>query len=45
MEANNYKLRGFLNYTYYEARKPVLLGTMFCNGLECIFGILVFQDV
>jgi hypothetical protein len=38
------KLGGLANYTY-EPRKPVPLGTMFCNEVECISGILVFQDV
>ncbi len=38
------KLGGLPNYTY-EPRKPVPLGTMFHNGVECISGILVFQDV
>jgi hypothetical protein len=38
------KLGGLPNYTY-EPQKPVPLGLMFCNGVECIFGILVFQDV
>jgi hypothetical protein len=38
------KLGGLPNYTY-EPRKPVPLGTMFRNGVECIYGILVFQDV
>jgi hypothetical protein len=38
------KLGGLPNYTY-EPRKPVPLGTMFRNGVECISGILVYQDV
>jgi hypothetical protein len=38
------KLGDFPNYTY-EPQKPVPLGTMFCNGVECISAILVFQDV
>ena len=38
------KLRGLLNYTF-EPRKPVPLGTVFCNGVECVSGILVVQDV
>jgi hypothetical protein len=38
------KLGGLTNYTY-EPRKSVPLGTMFRNGVECISGILVFQDV
>jgi hypothetical protein len=38
------KLGGLPNYTY-EPRKPVPLGTMFWNGVECISGILVVQDV
>jgi hypothetical protein len=32
------------NYTF-EPCKPVPLGTMFCNGVECISGVLVIQDV
>jgi hypothetical protein len=35
------KLGGLQNYTY-EPRKPVLLGSMFRNGVECMSGILVF---
>ena len=38
------KLGGLPNYTW-EPRKPVPLGTMFRNGVECISGILVHQDV
>lgn len=38
------KLGGLPNYTF-EPRKPVDLGTMLKNGIECISGILVFQDV
>jgi hypothetical protein len=38
------KLGGLLNYTF-ESRKPVSLGTMFCNGVQCASGILVVQDV
>jgi hypothetical protein len=38
------KFGGLPNYTF-EPRKPVPLGTMFCNGVECISGILVVQDV
>jgi len=38
------KLGGLPNYTF-EPRKPVPLGTMFRNGVECISGILVVQDV
>jgi hypothetical protein len=38
------KLGGLPNYTY-EPQKPVPLGRMFGNGVECISGILVFQDV
>jgi hypothetical protein len=34
------KLGGLPNYTY-EPRKPVTLGAMFRNGVECILGILV----
>jgi hypothetical protein len=29
----------------WEPRKPVHLGKMFRNGVECMSGILVFQDV
>jgi hypothetical protein len=29
----------------WEPQKPVPLGTMFRNGVECMSGILVFQDV
>jgi hypothetical protein len=38
------KYGGLTNYTY-GPRKPVPLGTMFCNGAECISGLLVIQDV
>jgi hypothetical protein len=38
------KFGGLPNYTY-EPQKPVHLGTMFCNGVECISGVLVVQDV
>jgi len=38
------KLGGLPNYTF-EPRKPVPLGTMFRNGVECLSGILVVQDV
>ena len=38
------KLGGLPNYTY-EARKPVPLGTMFRNSVECVSGCLVFQDI
>jgi hypothetical protein len=38
------KLGGFPNITY-EPRKPKPLGTMFKNGVECISGVLVAQDV
>jgi hypothetical protein len=38
------KLGGLSNYTL-EPRKPVPLGTMFRNGVECITGVLVVQDV
>ena len=38
------KLGGAPNLTY-EPRKPVSLGTMFRNGVECISGIIVNQDV
>jgi hypothetical protein len=36
------KLGGLLNYTF-EPKKPVPLGHMFRNGIECITGILVVQ--
>ncbi len=35
------KLGGLSNYTY-EIRKPVPLGTIFRNSVECINGVLVF---
>jgi len=38
------KLGGLPNYTY-EPRKPVPLGTMLRNGVECTTGCIVFQDV
>jgi hypothetical protein len=38
------KLGGLPNCTF-EPRKPVPLGTMFRNGVECISGVLVVQDV
>ncbi len=38
------KFGGLPNYTY-EPRKPVPLGTMFRNGVECISGVLIAQDV
>jgi hypothetical protein len=38
------KLGGLPNYTF-EPRKPVPLGTMFRNWVECVSGILVVQDV
>jgi hypothetical protein len=38
------KLGGLPNYTF-EKRKPVPLGTMFRNGVECITGMIVFQDI
>ena len=38
------KLGGLPN-TSFEPRKPVPLGTMFKNGVECISGIFAFQDV
>ena len=38
------KLGGLPNYTH-EPRKPVSLGAMFRNGVECISGVLVVQDV
>ena len=38
------KLGGLPNYTF-EPRKPVTLGTMFWNGVECTTGCIFFQDV
>ncbi len=38
------KLGGLPNYTF-EPRKPVPLGTMFRNSVECLSGVIVFQDV
>ncbi len=38
------KLGGLPNITY-EPRKPVLLGTQMKNGVECLSGVLAFQDV
>ena len=38
------KLGGLPNYTF-EKRKPVPLGTMLRNSVECISGIMAFQDV
>ena len=38
------KLGGLPNISF-EPRKPVPLGTMFKNGVECISGIFAFQDV
>lgn len=38
------KLGGLPNYTY-EPRKPVPLGTMLKNDVECTTGCLLFQDV
>ena len=38
------KLGGLTNYTF-EPRKPVTLGTMFRNGVECRTGCIVFLDV
>jgi hypothetical protein len=37
------KFGGLPNLTF-EPRKPVPLGTQFKNGVECISGILAFQD-
>ena len=37
------KLGGLPNYTY-EPRKPIPLGMMFRNGVECITGIFLFND-
>ena len=38
------KLGGLPNYTF-EPRKPIPLGTMFCNGVECMVGTMDYQDV
>jgi hypothetical protein len=38
------KFGGLPNYTH-EPCKPVPLGTMFHNGVKCISGVLVVQDV
>jgi hypothetical protein len=38
------RLGGLPNYTF-EPRKPILLGTMLRNGVECTSGVLVFQDI
>jgi hypothetical protein len=38
------KLGGLPNYTF-EPRKPIPLGTMFRNGVECMVGCLVHQDI
>eukprot|EP00957_Ditylum_brightwellii_P145175 11057528-Ditylum_brightwellii.AAC.1 len=38
------KLGGLPNITY-EAHKPVELGTMFKNGMECVSGIFKYQDI
>lgn len=38
------KLGGLPNLTF-EPRKPVPLGTQFKNGIECLAGTIVFQDI
>ena len=38
------KFGGLPNYTY-EPWKPVPLGTIFCNGVEFISGVLVVQNL
>ena len=38
------KLGGLPNYTF-EPRKPVPLGTMFRNGVDCMTGCLLYQDI
>lgn len=38
------KLGGLPNMTY-EPRKPVPLGTQLKNGVECLSGVLAFQDI
>ncbi len=38
------RLGGLPNISF-EPRKPIPLGTMFKNGVECLSGIIVFQDV
>ena len=37
------KLGGLPNISF-EPRKPVPLGTMFKNGVECISGVFAYQD-
>ena len=37
------KLRGLPNISF-EPRKPVPLGTMFKNRVECISGVFAYQD-
>jgi len=44
MVTKNIKGRGVSNIMF-EPFKPVPLGTMFCNGADCMSGVLVFQDV
>ncbi len=36
------KLGGLPNYTF-ESCKPVPLGTIFCNAVECISGLLLYK--
>ena len=36
---------GRLQNLSWEPRKPVSLGTMFRNGVECVIGIVIHQDV
>ena len=38
------RLGGLPNITF-EPRKPIPIGTMFKNGVECISGMIVFQDI
>jgi hypothetical protein len=38
------KLGGLPRYTF-EPRKPVPLGTMFWNGMCCLSGVFVYQDL
>jgi hypothetical protein len=41
---NTSKLGGLPYYTF-ESRKPIPIGTMFKNGVECCVGCYAFQDV
>ena len=43
-QPNTSKLAGIPNYTF-ELKNPVLLGTIFCNVVECRSGCIVFQNI